>query len=231
LRWGYTAITRASKKLYVINPPYITPFSAINFSSISNLGNIPNEAIQYNNIPQTPYHSPDSHPAKKLKYHEVLKKVRDTPFTIDRLETKDYHEMYYFSHGENDIRINAHHNSAGIFRKFTTQSELESANQLLNCVNSPKNQKFTINYIPSTEFLSKLYSKMRMYCDEFDIEITNVVEKTENYYVIYYLCLDEHQFASIQFYFNNNGQFSRANPKAQNGPSTNKLKSLIQQFL
>lgn len=70
-----------------------------------------------------------------------------------------------------------------------------------------------------------------MYCDEFDIEITNVVEKTGNYYVIYYLCLDDQQFASIQFYFNNNGQFSRAIPKAQDGPAINKLTSLIQQFL
>lgn len=34
-RWAYTAVTRASKKLYCINPPYFSSFSAMNFIDVN----------------------------------------------------------------------------------------------------------------------------------------------------------------------------------------------------
>ena len=34
-RWAYTAVTRASKKLFCINPPYFSSFSEMNFIDVN----------------------------------------------------------------------------------------------------------------------------------------------------------------------------------------------------
>lgn len=227
LRWGYTAITRAVDKLYIINAPSISEFSKISFSSISRMGKLPKNAIQYNTVPETIFHHKESHPAKKLKYFEILEKIEETPFTLNRVETRDFQEMYFINYDEDVIRIDSYHDSAGLFQDFQSQSSHNKVAVLLECVNSKYNQDINLNYSPSTDFLSKLYSKIRMYCNELEIMITNVDEQIGSYYVVYYFQIAHKQYGSIQFYFKKNGQFSNGLPKLQEGTSNDKFQSLI----
>lgn len=57
-------------------------------------------------------------------------------------------------------------------------------------VNSSYSLAFNINYVPSTQMFEKLYGFMQAVCSEENVTITNVVEKTANYFVNYFLVTD-----------------------------------------
>jgi energy-coupling factor transporter ATP-binding protein EcfA2 len=73
-RWAYTAVTRASKKLFCINPPYFSSFSAMNFIDV-NVQHAFNELTGQKN------------PASEIYINEVLPELEklglsDTPLSI-----------------------------------------------------------------------------------------------------------------------------------------------------
>jgi len=228
LRWCYTAMTRAKRKLYAINPPDISPLGTLQFSNIMALTKLPDDAIQYNNVPETPYHDEHAHPAKKLKYFEIEKKLTDTPYSINRVESRDWHEMYYVNYQKDTLRLDIHHNKAGRFKNFTVREDSDTAKKIEELFNEPNMLDINVDYDPSNETLKKLYSNVLSISNELNIQITNVVEKVENYYVLYYFQLEGH-FASIQFYINSNQQLTKANPKLETADEavSNKFQKFI----
>ncbi|MFZ1790712.1 MAG: AAA family ATPase, partial [Saprospiraceae bacterium] len=73
-RWAYTAVTRASKKLFCINPPYFTSFSRMSFIDI-------NVQQAFNEI------TSQTHPVAEININEVLLELEkfgltDAPLTI-----------------------------------------------------------------------------------------------------------------------------------------------------
>lgn len=231
IRWSYTAMTRASNKMYAINPPEISPLGALNFSQINSLNNLPANIIQYNKVPETPCHSSDAHSAKKLKYFEIEEKLAGTPYSINRVETRNYQEMYYVNCDKNVIRLDAHHDKAGIFKKFSALNDDSSkVKKMEKLFNEPVPLEVTLDYEPSNKVLQKLYNKVLSACNELNIQITNIVEKLENYYVLYYFQVETY-FASIKFYINKNNQITKANPKIESMPENNTAGDAFKQLL
>ena len=73
-RWAYTAITRASKKLFCINPPYFSSFSGMNFIDL-------NVQQAFNEL------TGQSNPTTEININEVLPELEkfglsDAPLTI-----------------------------------------------------------------------------------------------------------------------------------------------------
>jgi hypothetical protein len=73
-RWAYTAVTRASKKLFCINPPYFSSFSGMNFIDV-------NVQQAFNEL------TGQTNPATEININEVLPELEkhglmDTPLTI-----------------------------------------------------------------------------------------------------------------------------------------------------
>ena len=226
LRWGYTAITRAKKKLRVINPPNIGMFDKLRFTDIKKLGKIPSEAIHFGFLPETPYHNHEAHPAKRAKYYEILEKLEDTPYKINRVESRPYLEIYYFSGDNGEIRCDTIHNLAGLFNPFTTDSASETVKDILRILNNESSFVSNINYTPGNELLNKLYSQMQVNCSEAGVVITNIVEYIINYHVYYFLKASG-KYAYLQFYFNGKGEVSYVNVMSDIGHEDEKLIHLI----
>ncbi|OKL39972.1 ATP-dependent DNA helicase [Pontibacter flavimaris] len=227
LRWSYTAITRAKDKCYNINPPYFTAFSKLAFSPIGPIGKVPSEAIQFNNIPSSPFHPANSHACKSLKYHEIVEKIADTHFSLDMVDSKPYMEIYFFRVDGKELRAQATHDGAGIFSDFVLfGTETEEAKSLLSIINQPYERQFRVDYTPSHPNLEKLFSIVQESCNTAGVFITNIIESRANYYVTYYFRTSAVS-SYIQFYFNGKTQLTRAIPKSVMGEQDEKLKQLI----
>lgn len=227
LRWSYTAVTRARDKCYNVNPPCFTAFSRFTMAPIGPIGRVPNEALQFNNIPLSPYHQAESHPCKSLKYHEIVEKIADTSFSFERVESRPYLEIYFFKVDGQELRAQATHDGAGIFSEFVLVGIVtEQAKSLLNIINQPFERQFRVYYTPSNLSLEKLYSIVQESCNTSGVSITNIIEFPAQYYVIYYLKTSGIG-AYIQFYFNGKFQLTKAIPKSIIGEQDDKLKQLI----
>lgn len=229
LRWCYTAITRASRFLALVNPPSLKCSSNLKFTPIGKIGSIPANAIRYSNPPVTPFHNQASHPAKRLKYFEVIEKIADTPFVLERVESREYQEMYYFSYDGNSLRLDTGHDAAGFFRDFKTVSSNAVVSELIKILDEPYHHEIKIDYQPSTDFLEVLFSKIQSACNELEIEIFNIDEQVEQYFVNYFFKTSG-KISYIMFYFKMNGRFSTAMPKSDIGSDDELLIQLIQKL-
>lgn len=232
LRWCYTATTRAIDKLYAISPPNFGHFSKLKFSTVGKIGTIPSQSLFLDNIQTSPYHTPNQHKAKSLKYWGILEKIENTDFEIVKIESKDYLERYVMKNNEKTITIDGHHKASGHFVnpfKVTTEN---IDNQLKEKIESIFNEKhktpITPEYKPSKYFLEQLYSFVQSSCLDLDISITNIVE--DQYFVNYYLITDS-ICSFIQFYFNDKETLTTAIPKTFNCENDQKLILLTEKLI
>ena len=230
LRWIYTAITRGKIHLYAINPPSISPLDDITFSTISPLSNIPNDAIQFGEPSETPYHGLHTHPAKRVLFYEIIEKLKDTEYGLIRVDSSDYQEMYYVQNGDQMIRVDSSHNAAGIFKPFKiVKGEQEKVENLLEILNEPVDKDIQLSYTPSSEVLNRLYGNVQLALSNTVGTIIGVIEKPENYHVIYYFYING-VYASIKFNFRANGTITRAEPKISDMRKRDQLLLLIEQL-
>lgn len=229
LRWSYTATTRAVEKCYAANAPYVSVFSQFKIDEIQPLTNIPSNALALDHIPVSPYHTEFQHRAKSLKYWEIIEKLKSSPFQLASVQSFGmFQERYTISYVDEKDQFDTYHNNAGIFNEFQAVHPNQFAwhQDILQLLNQPYKITYNINYVPSLPVLEKLYGLLQAVCSDSEVTITNIVEKVENYFVIYFLKTDA-KSALIQFYFNGKGQLTRAIPKSTENDKDEKLALLI----
>lgn len=232
LRWSYTATTRAQTKFYAANAPFVTHFSKFKVSPIGALTHIPVNALNLDLVPLSPYHQKGQHLAKSLKYWELQEKLENTAYQITQVQSLgQFRERYTIQRGDEVLTIDSDHNAAGIFNDFMVISSASPAvgDQFLELVNQPFQEEYSIEYSPSSEILKKLWGIMQLAAVEIGVTITNVEEKTQSYFVNYFLKTDA-KVAMLQFYFNGKGQLTSALPKSTEGPNDLKLTQLIKKL-
>jgi len=227
LRWCYTAITRAAEVLFTVNAPNISTFEKLKFSPIGRIGKLPSNALALGSPPATPFHGINSHPAKRHKFHEIVAKIADSAYTLSHVESRDYHEMCFFSLGEETIRIDMYHDEAGFFTKISSNDK--NAAPLIELIKQDFKAEFKLHYNPGSEPLAKLWNIVQMICSELEIQITNVAEEVQYNYVNYFLKTSG-ICSYIQFYFKSDGRFTSALPKSDLGDLDAGLVSLIQKM-
>ena len=229
LRWCYTATTRAKKELLVTNIPDITVFDKLKFSTIAQVGKADKRYYQSSNFYPTPFHSIQSNLGKRLKYHEIIEKINNTPYSLKNVISNAYLEKYFMDYDGKEIIIDLYHDGAGIFNdQFVTQEDTPE-NRLLSLLNAPFEQDIPMNYLPTNQLFQKLFQKISAVCSELEIQITNIIEEPEKYFVLY--CFKTSgKYSMIQFYYNQKGGFSTAMPKSDLGNNDGKLKLLINQL-
>jgi len=230
LRWIYTATTRCSKTLYGANIPMITSFDKLSFSEIGQITNISQDAVNWGEMPETPFHDSSTHLCKRAKYWEIQNKLKNTKYSIARIKSNPYMEEYYINTGCEILRFDSQHNGAGIFKPYICRSESIDAEQVLQLLNMDYFNNFkALRYLPSNASFDRLYQLITINCRELNIEITNIVEYLENFYVTYYLKTSG-KFSYIQFYYTKTGNLTQAIPKSDLGINDEKLKLLINQI-
>jgi hypothetical protein len=214
LRWSYTATTRAKNKLTVLHPPKVILENQFQIEENTYFTKPPADIIDWAPAPVTPFHKQDTHPCKRYKFFETLNLLEGTPYTISQIDTRPYLEIYFIEAGTETYRFDANHNIAGIFSPFSVSNGGEHANEILTLINALPERNYRIQYKPSEPFLQRLFEKIRSVCDELDIQITSVTERTPNYYVKYSL-YHQGSYAQVQFYFNSNKHFTYVRPSVQ----------------
>ncbi len=229
LRWSYTATTRAVKKCYAANTPNVTKFTEFSVVKTQIVTNAPSNALAIDNIPLSPFHNETQAKCKSLKYWEISKKLLNTSFKIETVQSfGGYQERYSISYDDEMGKFDVMHNGAGLFNDFSSSNnqKKEWHSELLEILNAPFSVIFNINYRPSSELLEQLYGLMNSICSDEGITITNIEEKTNNFFVNYYLKTDA-KFAMIQFYFNKKNQLTRALPKTMSDGRDDMLENLL----
>ncbi len=230
LRWSYTATTRAVTTCYAVNPPSFNEFSKFEIGEIHSFTKIPKEAYNFDNVPLSPFHKKNQHRCKSKLYWDILEKLEDTDFKIKEILSRDYLERYTLTDGQKEYEIEGTHNGAGVFTQgfhFTSTIENDKVKSDIDHIfNSHKMSDFMLNYTPSNNLLKELYSVVQDACSELEITITNVVEHSNQYYVMYFFRTDT-ICSYIQFYFNSKEQFTQALPRAFGNVEDKKLEQLI----
>lgn len=219
LRWAYTATTRAVKICYASNEPYVSIFSRFQINEIQPLTNIPRDARSFKNVPISPFHNENQHRSKSFKFWGIEEKLQESPFQVKSVASLGgFQERYTISYQDEEAQFDSHHNNAGIFRPFQVvrSGPFDWIQDVLKLLNEPYQSIFNVDYKPSLPILKKLNGIIQLACSENDVSITNIVERANNYFVVYYFKTDA-PCALIQFYFNNNEQITRAIPKSPLG--------------
>ncbi len=230
LRWCYTATTRGINQVYALNTPYFTLFSKLKFSPVATIGKIPNNAINFDETTISPFHNPQQHKCKSLKYWDVRQKLEKTDFRIINIESKgDFLEYYTLRNSDNvTVCLQASHKGSGHFIdpfKVVNPSSSPMEKELEDIFNS-NNTNLNFNYLPGNPRLENLYSVMQEQCATLGISITNIVEQIPQYFVTYFLITDS-VCSYIQFYFNKDFRLSTALPKSFQCSDDGKLLKLI----
>jgi len=229
LRWCYTATTRAKNELIVTNFPDIDIFDKLQFSSITQVGRADSRYYQVCDLYPTPYHSLTCNLGKRLKYYEITEKIHDTAYSLINVMSRDFLEKYTFAFDGNELIVDMYNDGAGIFKDLEYMNNNEPINDLKRLINKPSIQDIPIVYHPSNELFQCLFQKVSSICCEQNIQITNVLEEPNKYFVLY--CFrTSGKFSMIQFYYNQRNGLTTAMPKSDLGGADEKLVALINEL-
>ena len=224
LRWKYTAVTRAKKRLVCVNLVDITPMTNLKIKDIGITSTYSKEALSFGNVIETPYHNHDALSSVKCKYWSVVQNMAesDEHYYIENIKPAAYRDIYSVKTPTGDtVRVDAIYNGAGIFTQYKMSVD---DNKLLHMFTDNHNMIYKINYHSALQSLKTLHAHMISLCDELGITITNVVDK--QWKIVYYMKASG-DYASLAFSYNKQGFVNYGMPLSDIGQYDVKLQRLI----
>ena len=227
LRWAYTATTRAQKTLYVANLPHITPFSKFRIEPIQKCKSISTECRILNDVPPTPFHDGNVDNGIRAKYHCIAKNMEYTPYKIISVQSRPYLEIYNIQTPDGVDRYDLYYKTGNIFLPAKATSPNQYTPQIETMLNDERGMSYKFDYVPSDESHSKLFDLIRSACDTVSVQITNVVEHTEDFSTSYYMRTSG-TFSYIKVYVNSDGFITYAKPMSLKGKEDRELSAIIE---
>ncbi len=238
-RWAYTAITRASKKLFALNPPFFNSYSAMTFideSVMNSLNEISSSIVQTEEI------SLDNDLLRQLSEFNLLElpiqfqdhfikvryAVRSQYIEINGWEKIGYEIRYSFVREQEKAVFRTYVNGQNEFKKpFTSMPNLspntqfnDSLNGLLNHLPNISIKRNTVETVQSQidfdieleeelPFLRSLLDDLSLKFNQSEITIIDIEHKQ---YKERYKFKRNSETAVVDFEYNKNGFFGRAVP-------------------
>lgn len=227
LRWAYTATTRAQKTLYVANLPHITPFSKFRIDPIQKCKNISPECRILNEVAPTPFHNETVNNGIRAKYHCIARNMEYTPYKIISIQSRPYLEIYNIQTPDGVDRYDLYYKAGDIFQPAKAVSPNQHTPLIEIMLNDERGMSYKYDYIPSDESHSKLLNLIRSACDTISVQITNVVEHSEDFSTIYYMRTSG-TFSYIKVYVNSDGFITYAKPMSLKGKEDGELSTIIE---
>jgi hypothetical protein len=227
LRWAYTATTRAQKTLYVANLPHITPFSKFRIDPIQKCKSISPECRILNEVAPTPFHNETVNNGIRAKYHCIARNMEYTPYKIISIQSRPYLEIYNIQTPDGVDRYDLYYKAGDIFQPAKAVSPNQHTPLIEIMLNDERGMSYKYDYIPSDESHSKLLNLIRSACDTISVQITNVVEHSEDFSTIYYMRTSG-TFSYIKVYVNSDGFITYAKPMSLKGKDDGELSAIIE---
>lgn len=202
LRWIYTAVTRAKKRLYGVNLPQVKPMDKLKLNAPTQMLRLPSDWPQAT-IPT------------------VEERCENSAYYVVDSQELPYRHRYTISDGTKKYLADMIYNKQGTIT--SVQCACEELKALLSATS--KEAYPPLNYTPSTPTAQYLYETMVEACEHSGAEMVEVKEYLEHYHILYMLLGDDK--ITIDFFFKANGFITYATPAAIKGLSDSKLNNLL----
>jgi len=214
-RWVYTAITRAKEKLFVINPPKITPWNNI----LLGVDNI-DDNNEFDSAIQDKVNDEDIIIPESIKeglpenlYLEIGKIVKNIGVTTEKVLSMNWRERYFFIKNEDVCVIDFIYNKKGkITKSVTNYSDEDLKDNLLSKFNDltliSTNSGKKKNTFPKL-FLKEFFEILEKNFKKTGVDIT-VIEHRQ--FAEYYEFKKEKDFCELLFYYKGQDVFSNKPP-------------------
>lgn len=229
LRWVYTATTRAKNRLYGANMPDIHPFDRFQIRGISKANKPSPNALSVLDMGQVELLTPTATNSQKAKCLSVVAALNRLGFAVERVEQMQYKDRYHINVGDKVEKYDCLYNGAGIYSVYQPLQQSANVASIIDALHSDECYEYRIDYTPSNAIFAQLYSKMQSAADELGVQLTNVVEETAQYYIVYHLKTSG-QFSRIKFYFNANHFVTYAQPESDLSADDVLLQRLIEKL-
>lgn len=228
IRWIYTAITRASEKLYMLNAPKVTPTDKLSFHTITKVGKIHNDfPTPVTENVESPFHKAEDPSFLKAKYVELKTQIEAAGYSIVNVISSNYLERYIIDTGNGVMEeLNLWYNGKNVFTRKACKNE-----DLLRILETrvAENCKYEIfpdfQYEPVIVGADALWNLMNTATEKCGVKIVGVKEQAESY-CIDYLLKTSGNYSWIKFYVNTRGMLTIAMPYSDMENDT-KLQELI----
>lgn len=229
LRWAYTATTRARRYLGFANLSHITPFARFRIEPIRQCSKISEECRVFGSVDSSPFHDANAPVYLHAKWMCIDANLKLTPYSIDRVESRPYQEIYYITTPDGIERYDIRYKKGGIFLKAVPQSATAHSVMVGMLLDDENAMPLYFGYEPSDDTHEQLYSLVRSACDGLGIAMTNVVEHSEDYSVAFYFRTScSHSY--IKIYVNGSGFVTYAMPMSLMGAADSELAALIEEI-
>jgi tRNA A37 threonylcarbamoyladenosine biosynthesis protein TsaE len=245
-RWLYTAITRTSKNLYLLDPPNIKIGAGIKAVNSPNTlipkvssQDTPKSNHQHINASDNPIGTEEDDnfgiPSHANFSLEVLGRVRrllkGSDVKIQDVSQGQYLEVYFFEVNNEITRIDIGYNGKGKITRITAPTQSDLGLRLLDILSpingilivpetSDSNSDFTFN----EEFLNEFHSRITPLVSERGIKINNVESMD---WKQRYTFIQSGECAVIDIFYNGKNQFTKYAP-VNNSCTSDTLVSEIQ---
>lgn len=234
-RWLYTAITRAAKQLYLLDPPHIKPWSEIEVVAGPGIG-ISDQNGQVGALPQVDGLGPAANarvmkatadmsdtfgiPASAPFLLNVLSAVRDRiaikEISIAGIDHKQYQEAYAFRRRDEYARVDIRYNQKGKISGISARemSDLSAEileaiaplqTMVLSAVTSARPQQYSFD-VP---FLNDFHQRLTEIAGEWGIDIQRVVPQQ---WFQRYTFVRDGEIAVYDVFYNSKHQFTKCAP-------------------
>ncbi|MCT8737108.1 AAA family ATPase [Glaesserella parasuis] len=219
-RWIYTAITRAAKNLYLINPPKKKLGAGITVvgvesTPLSTKKDSKEEVIIQAQETQPKFDSSKLTGISKLIADKVTTVLANTHFFITQIEIKQYHDIYTISYEDQIEKFRIFYNAKNILTRIIPLESHNStlSNLLEKLVDLPvleireeaTNQQITF----SQDFLNEFHHLILEIMKNHNLSILDAEEKQWN---IRYTFSKGDQIAVLDIYFDSKHKFTKINP-------------------
>lgn len=240
-RWAYTSITRATSKLFLINPPKITPFDSIEWNDYMNSGHSEKRKLfHYNKNPViedtlleniNKFDFPDDKPNLKFFFANTYLTLISNDIVISSLiHTKDK-EQYLFSRGSESAKIIFSYDKIFEFKLNTIakSNPKEFGEFILSKLYEvqKKNESLKVKAV-SKEFLDSLFDRVSSKLESSLIKITKVESKKNQ--ELYTFVRDSEKVV-LNFWYNGEGFFTTVMCQSSNTETLlEELKQMVSQL-
>lgn len=230
-RWFYTAITRTSKNLYLLDPPNIkigAGIKAVNSQNIFRTG------VNYKDSSKS-NHQDKNNGAKPINTGEdenygipphdhfsleVLRRVRKLlkghDINIQDISQDQYREIYFFEVKNKIARINIDYNGKGKITRITAPTQTDLALRLIDILSQingkliiPESSVSDSEFTFDEEFLNDFHSRLSPLVSERGIKINNVESMD---WKQRYTFTQSGECAVIDIFYNGKNQFTKYAP-------------------
>ena len=226
-RWIYTALTRASEKLFTLDEPHVTPFTKMQQN------NEPITKPVLEPIVNTVIYNESSHDIAPSSledsiYSEAKILLNQNNITIKNIIHNQYCEQYTLEFNDEICRIKINYNGKN---KITKISAIETntlaklaeislkqlENKTLFVTNSIEK---TSQFIFAEDFLEEYYNAILNVANQHNI---NIIQIEHFNYLERYTFKQNNEVSIVDFYYNGKKQFTRSQPQNNSSIELSKL--------